>query len=101
MRILFWVVVAVLAIAFGVFAVNNFHAAELSLWPFLERAIGIPVFLLVLGAGLIGFLAGGIVTWFGMGRLRRIARARRRALKDAQAQIDAARRALPAPGAKG
>jgi uncharacterized integral membrane protein len=99
-RIVFWVVVALLAIAFGVFAVNNFHTAELSLWPFVERAIGIPVFVLVLAAGLVGFLAGGIVTWFGMGRLRRLTRARRRALKQAQAQIAAARRALPAPGAK-
>jgi uncharacterized integral membrane protein len=99
-RIVFWSAIAALAIAFGVFAVNNFHAAELSLWPFLETSLGIPVFLLVLGAGLIGFLAGGLVTWFGMGRLRRIARARRRALKEAQAQIDAARRALPAPAAK-
>lgn len=58
-----------------VFAVANRSFVPVDLWPFPKT--NIPMFLLVLGSMLVGFLIGALVMWLSMGKQRRQSRAAR------------------------
>ena len=62
MKYLRWIVTLPLAVAIVVFSVNNREPAVTDLWPFGEP-IMVPLYILVLGAAAIGFLAGSILQW--------------------------------------
>lgn len=83
MRILFWIVIAPLAVLVTVFAVSNRGQVTVDLWP-LPFVIETPIFLLVLLCGLVGFLIGTFVAWLAGGKARRRAR-----LKAAEAAASA------------
>ena len=72
-----WIVMLVVGIAGVFFAVANRDEVTVDLWP-LPIVQPLPLFMTVLGAALIGFLAGGVVTWFSSGGVRRRARVARR-----------------------
>ena len=55
------------------FSISNRTQVTLDLWP-LPFAVPTPIYAVALGAGIIGFIAGGIVAWFSAGRVRRRAR---------------------------
>lgn len=59
-----------------VFAVANRGFVQVDLWPFPIEAQA-PIFLLVLGSMLLGFLLGAMVMWLSMGKQRRQTRAAR------------------------
>jgi len=71
-----WILTLPLTLVIVVFAVANRHFVPLDLWPF-EVAVDVPVFVLVLGSVLIGFLTGALVMWLSGGKQRRQARAAR------------------------
>lgn len=60
------------------FALSNRHSAAIGLWPFDDR-VEMPVYLLALGALVLGFLAGAGLAGFGtlVARLRARREARR------------------------
>jgi len=72
-RFISWLILIPTAAAAIAFAVSNRVTAPLDLWPF-PYVIELPVFALVLGGGVAGFVIGGLVAWLSGGRARRRAR---------------------------
>ena len=111
MRHLSWIATLPLAILVIVFAVSNRESVALDLWP-LDIVIAAPVFLLVLGAAFIGFLAGGCVVWLAAVGRRRETRQRDRRIDTLEREVGNLQGAtqgvaaphggprLPAPGAR-
>jgi putative membrane protein len=103
MRILFWVLVLLVAIALAAFAVSNRAPVALALWPF-PWLLDLPIYLAILGALLLGFVAGALAAWAGgrhsrreLRRQRRRTAALERELAATQAQLAGAPGASPAP----
>jgi len=80
---LHWLITAPLAIILIVFAVNNRHLVDVSLWP-LDFIVRWPLFVFVYIGLVAGFLAGATVAWVSTARRHRLSR-RRRFDKSAQA----------------
>lgn len=83
MKRLRWLITAPLALILIVFAVNNRHLVDVSLWP-LDFIVRWPLFVFVYIGVVAGFLAGAIIAWASSAQRHRHAR-RRRADKGAQA----------------
>lgn len=62
MKRLRWLITAPLALILILFAVNNRHIVEVSLWP-LDFIVRWPLFVLVFIGVLAGFLAGAFIAW--------------------------------------
>lgn len=77
MRFLAWLIGIPVAVVAIVFAVVNRHLVSVDLWP-LPWTVGLPLFLLVLGALGLGLAIGGIVVWISAGSARSRARAESR-----------------------
>lgn len=103
MRHLSWIVTFPVTLVVVVFAVTNRAEVTVRFWPF-PWSIELPVWLLVLGSLLAGFLLGGLATWLASGPRRRRARQtaeRARALARQLAELkrqQAATTATAAPG---
>ena len=69
-----WILTVPLTVLVVVFAVANRSFVPLDLWPFAIE-VQIPIFLLVLGSMLSGFLIGAMVMWLSLGKQRRQSRA--------------------------
>lgn len=97
MRYLTWIVTLPLLILFVVFAVANRTPIEVNLWP-LDLRVSLPLFLTVLVTLFVGFVVGGLVSWWSGHRTRERARRARfeidslnRDLLDAKRQLARAR----------
>lgn len=64
LRRLSWILTLPLALLVVSFAVSNRDSVALGLWP-LPFMAELPVFALVLGTFVLGFVAGGLVAWAG------------------------------------
>ena len=73
MRKLSWVLTVPITVICVVFALANREAVSVDLWP-LALNFDPPLYVLVLGSLLIGFLLGTAVTWLAGGRTRDKAR---------------------------
>ena len=69
MKLVFWILVAFVAVLLALFAVSNRLSVALGLWP-LPFVIELPLYLAILGALLIGFIGGVLTAWIA-GRHRR------------------------------
>ena len=78
-----WLFLAPFVVALAAFAMLNRQGAQVVLYPFAldlpgAGADGVrfeaPLFVVLLGAGALGIVAGSLVTWFGQGKHRRAAR---------------------------
>ena len=87
-RIAFWLIGLPLAVVAILFAISNRTPVVLELWP-LPFELETPRFLPVLAAALIGFLAGGVIAWFGGSHSRQ--KARQRGAEAAQARAEVLR----------
>ena len=78
-RRLSYIITVPVALIVAVFAVANRHPVNLDLWP-LAMTVTLPTYLVVLGAGLLGFVAGACVALISSGarRRRRVREARNR-----------------------
>jgi uncharacterized integral membrane protein len=74
-KLLYWLIVAVVAVVLIVFTLDNFEPVRVDFSP-LPLAVDTRLYLVVLLALLIGFLAGEVVAWIGGRRWRREARQR-------------------------
>jgi uncharacterized integral membrane protein len=72
-RLLYWLVTAVAALILAAFAISNLHRVELD-FPLLAAPVEPPLYLVVLLALLVGFVAGYLVAWNYGRRHRRAAR---------------------------
>lgn len=78
MKRLTWLVTLPLAVVIVVFAIYNRASVPVDPWP-LGATITLPLYLVVLGALIIGFVAGGLVHWLSSGAQRqRVRQARSR-----------------------
>jgi uncharacterized integral membrane protein len=64
-----WILTLPLTVVVIVFAVANRDFVPLDLWPF-EIALQVPVFALVLGSMILGFLIGALAMWLSGGAAR-------------------------------
>jgi len=86
MNVLRWVSLAVVAVLLILFAVSNREVVSVGLWP-LPVTVGLPLYIVVLGTLVIGFVAGQVVTWIAGWRWRREARRSRERIATLEAQI--------------
>jgi len=103
MKILWWVVLALVAVVLIVFAVSNRTMTTIDFWPLPVQA-ELPLYLLVLGTLIIGFVVGELVGWIGSWRWRREARRGRERIAMLERELEAAQtqhRAAPGSVAVG
>ena len=88
MRVLYWLITALVALVCVSFAVSNRAGVVLAFWP-LSFELAAPLYLVVLLALLAGFLAGLLVAWVWSWRARRAARANARRIEALERQLEA------------
>ena len=74
MKFLWWLVLALVAVALILFAVSNNGTVSLGFWLVPGVAVELPLYLLVLGSLVVGFIVGELMGWVGSWRWRREAR---------------------------
>jgi uncharacterized integral membrane protein len=94
MRLLFWIVVALAAATLALFAASNRETASFALWP-LPFVLELPLYLAVLAASLIGFIAGALAVWAGGRGRRREMRQRGRRIAALKHELAATQTHLP------
>jgi uncharacterized integral membrane protein len=90
MRVLGWAVFALAALLLILFAVSNREMVSVGLWP-LPAFVELPLYLVVLGTLLLGFIMGQLVTWIGGWRRRREARRARDRVAILEQELELAR----------
>ncbi|MCW9035473.1 MAG: LapA family protein [Rhodospirillales bacterium] len=87
MRLISWIIVAIVAIAAMSFAISNRDPVTLDLWPlpFKQEA---PLYLAILGAALVGFLVAGFLSLFPLTKWKHLARARERDMEISKRKIE-------------
>lgn len=86
MKLISWVVSVLVTVLIVCFAIANRTPVSVGLWPLADR-LEIWLFVPILVAGFIGFLAGGLVAWTAQGRWRRLARERGRRIDRLNDQV--------------
>ncbi len=94
MKVLFWLIVLVVAVVLALFAVSNRAPAALAFWP-LPFVAELPLYLAVLGALVIGFACGAVIVWLAAASRRREARRCRRRLAVLERELAATQAQLP------
>ena len=89
MKRLAWLLTLPLAVAVVLFAVHNRGPVPIDPWP-VAQPFNLPLYLIVLGAILIGFIAGALVQWAAAGRRRKEARQKNRRLSELERDAAAA-----------
>ena len=100
-KVILVLVVVPLGVVLVALAVVNRTPAQLILAPFgggAEPGLSLqaPLFLFLLGAFALGLVVGGIATWFGQGKWRRLAREETRQARDWRRQADRLEKELEA-----
>ncbi len=82
MKLIFWIVLFVIAVVIIAFSVTNRDVVTVDLWP-SPYSVDLPVFGVALVALFIGFIWGGIIAWIYGGKTRqRVRNLYRRAESD-------------------
>jgi uncharacterized integral membrane protein len=90
MKLLWWIVLALMAVVLILFAVSNRETVSVGLWP-LPALVVLPLYLVVLGMLLLGFVVGEVVAWIGAWHWRREARRSRDRIAELERELEAAR----------
>ncbi len=88
MKLIGWIVIALVGVVFVVFATHNYHVVEVNLWP-APLALSLPVYGLVFCGVVLGFLGGALVAWLAGGKGRRKTREIRRTARQLERQVEA------------
>lgn len=97
MKLLFWIVVALVAAVLALFAASNRESVTLGLWP-LPFIIGLPLYLAILATLVIGFVAGIVAAWVAGARRRREIRRRGRRIAALERELAATQARFPGAG---
>ena len=98
MRVLFWVLVVLVAVMLASFAVSNREPVALGLWP-LPWLLQTPVYLAVFVALLLGFVMAAFAVWLAGAPRRRELRSQRRRIAALERELAATQAQLAgAPG---
>jgi uncharacterized integral membrane protein len=97
-RRLSWIVTLPITILAVLFALSNSATSQVRLWPF-PWAAELPLYLLILGSLLLGFLLGAIVAWISSGGRRRRLRALSQQVRAQAAEIGTLREQAGGAGA--
>jgi uncharacterized integral membrane protein len=93
-----WLILAPVGLLLLIFAIMNRHMVTVVLDPLSSDTPGFeivaPLFLVLFLTGMLGVLAGGVVTWFAQGRYRRAARHARADIERLRAEADGLRAQL-------
>jgi uncharacterized integral membrane protein len=95
MRRLSWIITIPFTLIVVVFAINNRDPVMVSLWP-LPWIAELPLYLVVLGSLLVGFLVGAAIAWLSAGRRRHEARVTAERLRGMSAELTKLKRQQPA-----
>jgi uncharacterized integral membrane protein len=87
-RVVRWLVAAVVALLLVIFAISNRQTVEVTFWPF-PVTIDSALSLIVLGAIVLAFLVGQFVAWLGAQRWRHEARAKQRRIEALERELAA------------
>jgi uncharacterized integral membrane protein len=90
MKVLWWIVLALVGVLLILFAVSNRETVSVGLWP-LPTLIELPLYLVLLGTLIVGFLCGELVAWIGGWRWRREARRSRERIAMLERELDTER----------
>jgi uncharacterized integral membrane protein len=91
MKVLWWIALGFAALVLILFAVSNRETVSVSFWLLPGAAIEMPLYLVVLGTLIIGFLVGEVVAWVGNWRWRREARRSRERIAVLERELAAER----------
>jgi uncharacterized integral membrane protein len=97
MKLLFWILVALVAAVLALFAASNRESVALGLWP-LPFVLDLPLYLAILAALLIGFISGALAAWIAGWRRRRENRRRGRRIAALERELAATQAQLPGAG---
>ena len=97
MKLLFWIVVSLVAAVLALFVMSNRETVAVALWP-LPFAVDLPLYLAVLAALLIGIMSGVVAAWIAGRHRRRESRRRGRRIAMLEREV-AATQAQP-PGTR-
>jgi len=100
MKLLFWVVVLLLAVVLASFAGSNREAVSLTLWP-LPFVAELPLYVAVLLTLILGFILGAIAAWHAGRSRRREARRRGRRIAVLERELTATQAQLPVQAERG
>jgi uncharacterized integral membrane protein len=100
-KILNAIVIVPLALILLAFAVANRRFVVVSFNPFdsddLSMALTLPLFIIMIGAAIVGVIVGSCATWFGQRHWRRAARRHEAEAQDARQQLADLRLKLAPP----
>jgi uncharacterized integral membrane protein len=88
MRAAFWLFVLIVAAGLALFAVSNRESISLALWP-LPFLVELPLYLLVLGVLILGFILGEFAAWVAARHWRREVRRRGRRIASLERELSA------------
>ena len=91
MRFLWWIVFTLAAVVLVLFAVSNRQTVSLGFWLLPGAGVQMPLYLLVLGTLIVGFVIGELVAWTGGWRWRREARRSRDRIAALERELEAER----------
>jgi uncharacterized integral membrane protein len=90
MKLLSWIVLAIVAVVLILFAISNREAVSVGLWP-LPALVELPLYLVLLGTLIVGFTVGELAAWIRGWRWRREARRGRERIAALEREIEAER----------
>ena len=96
MKFVFWIFVLFVALVLALFAVSNREAVSLGFWP-VPFLVEVPLYIALLAALAIGFLAGQFAAWFAGRRRRREARRHARRIAVLEGELRATQAQLVGP----
>jgi uncharacterized integral membrane protein len=92
-KLVHWLVTLPVAIVAILFAIANLGTVTVGLWPLPD--VDMPLYVLVLGAVVLGFLGGELVAWINGRHWRREARRRQRRIEALERELAAKETAAP------
>jgi uncharacterized integral membrane protein len=96
MRVLYWIVLALIALALALFAASNREAVSLGFWP-LGLALELPLYLAILLTFFTGLRCGAVAAWVGGRHWRSEARRTRRRVTALESELEATQAQLAGP----
>lgn len=93
MRLLTWLIGVAVAVFMVTFAVSNRTPVSVTVWPF-PFALDLGLYIIILGAALLGFVVGALVTWVAGGKHRRQVRRQRNEIRNLEGELNDTRARL-------